>query len=445
MDISKLDLSKLSDNQLEQLDLELRGLDQEPVPIKQFLDDPYYLGKYFSSGFREYWYDPLQTIFSQPGKSNYFLVFLSGSIGRGKCLINSTTCEFVNHSPIAIQDLYQTYNPASPLYISSFNFQTNSIEPDKLTDVTYNGILPVYEIQLSSGSPIQCTAEHRFLTPDNEWATIANKRLYVGSFLKSHIKGQNTVKVLSITPLGQFPVYDLTTERNHNFTLSSVISHNSTTAMAACLYNLYSLLCYKDPQSEFNLVANDKILFAFMNATQSLADKALLGKYQGMLDASPYFQKLLANFYKQTKRKKIPTDFPKNIGVVSGSRITHTLGLNIFSAIISEAAFGIVNGQMMDLFDSVMARQQSRFMQNGKSAGVIWVDSSEGDKGSELAVLRDKYKSKPGVYVDTGPLWQVKFEDYTDGSFFWLFIGNEKFQPRILDPYESQEDKELLP
>lgn len=580
-----IDYSQLTDTQLSQLMLELKGLEEDPVSIEEFLRDDFYLGRYFSNSFREYWLDVLKKIFPTPGHTDYYLVFLSG------CLSAKTKIPLIDGRSLTMLEIAnEFYSGNHDMFVLSWNLEKQTYEPDRIINAFSTGVKKVYRIWLDNCKYIDCTSNHKFLDRFNNWVSIDegtikygtslmpyNSRLgengleiflpttntwelqsnLISSFVDPCYKDKNinednelifsdklieeplpeinipslkrklggkcspelreellnqirTIEpsyfvltdkskkknykyqdkkysqtnlrdyaksvyeqfgsdskefkdiiaylrkiipnfnhyVTRIEELGEQRVFDITTKNNHNFvTETGIISHNSigrgksTTAMAACLYNLYSLLCYKDPQSEFNLVSNDQILFAFMNTTQALADRALMTKFNGMITSSPYFSDILS---KRNKKQQKMSLFPKNISIISGSRITHTLGLNILSAIISEASFGILDNQMINLFDSVMARQQSRFMKNGKSAGIIWVDSSEGDISSELAILRDKYKGKPGVYLDTGPLWQVKPEDYVDGRFFYLFTGNEKYQPKILDPYTSDEDKSLL-
>lgn len=84
-----MDLSLLSLKEIENIILELDDFDEEPVDIETFITDSHYLGDNFTNGFRPYWMKVLKDIYPSPVFSPYSIVFLKGSIGRGK---TTTVC-----------------------------------------------------------------------------------------------------------------------------------------------------------------------------------------------------------------------------------------------------------------------------------------------------------------------------------------------------------------
>jgi hypothetical protein len=84
-------LNNLSVKELEDLYFETSGDYEEiPVDIETFINNPEFLGDYFSNGFAPYWMGVLKEIYPSPMiYNNLFLVVLRGSIGRGK---TTTAC-----------------------------------------------------------------------------------------------------------------------------------------------------------------------------------------------------------------------------------------------------------------------------------------------------------------------------------------------------------------
>ena len=102
-------------------------------------------------------------------------------------------------------------------------------------------------------------------------------------------------KIVAIKHLGKRPTYDLTVRGHHNFALDcGLVSKNSTgtgkstVATYSLCYELYKLMCLKDP-NRFYLGANETIWFLFFNLNLKLAEKTMWGKFQKALQKSPWF------------------------------------------------------------------------------------------------------------------------------------------------------------
>ena len=212
--------------------------------------------------------------------------------------------------------------------------------------------------------------------------------------------------------------------------------------MAACtalLYDIYILQCMKSPQTFFGLLKTDRIVAAIMNVTLSLTRDVIWDRIFSMMASSPYFSNLLdiSRVLGKMKSRIIKDSsssiLPKNIDFFSGSRITHTLGRSIRYAIFSEANFEVVDEQVYKSFNSVIARMESRFLdEGGVTSGKVFIDTSEGDRASTINRIMDKYKGQSGVFVNTGPLWEIRPWNYR-GEYFYVYTGNDLRKPDLID------------
>jgi hypothetical protein len=213
----------------------------------------------------------------------------------------------------------------------------------------------------------------------------------------------------------------------------------STAACTGICYDLYKLMCMGSPQDRLGLIRSTKIVFAIFNVTLGLATDVIWDQLSQMFVASPFFHRLMNH----GRRAEGDTLFPKRVDFFTGSRLGHTLGKAVHSAILSEANFEVLNDQVEKNFKSILRRMQSRFLERGKGIpGKIWIDSSEGDKLAAMNRLVDSYKSHSGVYIDKGPIWQVWPLRYGE-DMFRVFKGNELKAPKIID-MTLAEDKAII-
>ena len=210
--------------------------------------------------------------------------------------------------------------------------------------------------------------------------------------------------------------------------LRGSIGRGKTTASCTGIaYDLYKLLCMVSPQDRLGMIISTKVVFAIFNITLGLATNVVWDQLIQMFTASPFFSKRI------NTGRNADTLFPKRIDFFTGSRIAHSLGRAIYSAIISEANFEVLNDQVEKNFTSILRRMQSRFQAKGKGIpGKIWVDSSEGDKLAAINKLINSYKDYPGVLINRGPLWQVWPLRYGDETFR-VYKGNEISPAKIID------------
>ncbi len=662
-------LKELQLKDLEEIYAETSGeYETTPVSIDTFINDPYYLGNSFinketqkpdGSGLYKYWRPILNKIYPSPFYSPYYLINLRG------CFSGDTSISTLNgHVPIK-EIATRWFKGERDFWVLSWNIDTNSFEPDKVTNAFSTGEEQLYEITLDNDEVIKCTANHKFLTKDNNWVSIddglvvntslkpyywkessgyhqvkvdgnweyrynivskwksckekgihthhkdfnklndnpsnislltkkqhlkihadsinlyhnkwrkqigeeeylrlAKERLknasdllwYDSSYsesrdkhrisLSNHMKtsgqsqkmgqkggkitgkrnitkynkskqgreesvkrashmrnllerktdeekrliklkqGLGTLRglknrclkckevkegyckehtqkiekklneirkldtnynhsVIKIKRLQIEPVFDITTEKNHNFTLSSgIVAHNSIgsgkTSIGSVIvaYEIYLQLCKINPQLQYGLMPDTKLVIFIFNILLTLASDVTWSTLSALFVKSPFFQSLL-----ELKKDASPEDklkwpksrntlFPKKIDIRVGSNITHTLGQCLTCAIFDEIAFGVLTNQVTKALNSAIGRIRSRLGadDDGVLNGKVVLISSESDVGSEMNKIMNKYKTDPGVLIVSDPLWKVKPEQFSTTTFP-VFIGSDSKQPEII-------------
>lgn len=164
----------------------------------------------------------------------------------GGCFTGDTRVFLCDRS-LTFEELLKEFNNGVENHILSINRNNHKIQVDKIVNVCltkHNAEL--IQVELNNGEKIRCTPDHRFMLVDETFCEAQN--LGVGQELKSltvwdnKITSKETFKVISIIKLNEREdVYDLTTESNHNFLLSSgVFVHNSKDVADAACGSLYT-------------------------------------------------------------------------------------------------------------------------------------------------------------------------------------------------------------
>ena len=116
------------------------------------------------------------------------------------------------------------------------------------------------------------------------------------------------------------------------------------------------------------------------------------------------------------------------------------IGMNVISAIIDEANFfGDSSGSEVDLgsveelYNSVLSRTSSRFTSNGVNNSLNLVISSSTFKTSLTAKLYDKSLTDPSIRYARARLWDIKPQGTYKNEYFYVFAGNDKFDPFIIN------------
>lgn len=267
------------------------------------------------------------------------------------------------------------------------------------------------------------------------------------------LKQQMNHKIISIKYIGKEEVFDLTTEKNHNFALKSgIIAHNSgksTIARKCSIYSLYKVLCLRHPRAVFN-IDNDATLASFIySITLKTVYETNLMPFIKILTTMPCFERVqkisaFKNFDITNESSPIPycvtgsggdttIHFANNVIQFAGSQETHQTGRNIFNAFLDEVSEkGLEDG--LRIINALDARISSRFQ--GSNFTFFSIVSSAKEKASPIgAYIRSIPSDDKETIVFSPKLWEVKPDpDFQgDGRTFTVLVGNGIIPSRIID------------
>ena len=210
----------------------------------------------------------------------------------------------------------------------------------------------------------------------------------------------------------------------------------STCGLYIVLRKLYELSCYKNVAGLFGLMSNTMTAFLYFSLTKSQAERSGFAQLRLIIDGVPYFKEL----FQRNKYRNSTLDFPENIRVFYGSSTADMIGMNVISAIIDEANFfGDSSGSEVDLgsveelYNSVLSRTSSRFTSNGVNNSLNLVISSSTFKTSLTSKLYDKSLTDPSIRYARARLWDIKPQGTYKNEYFYVFAGNDKFDPFIIN------------
>lgn len=210
----------------------------------------------------------------------------------------------------------------------------------------------------------------------------------------------------------------------------------STAGLYIILRKLYELSCYENVAGLFGLMSNTMTAFLYFSLTKYQAERSGFSQLRSIVDNIPYFKE----YFRRNQYKNSTLDFPERIRVFYGSSTSDCIGLNMISAIIDEANFfGDSSGSEVDLgaveelYNAVLSRTSSRFTSNGVNNSLNLVISSSTFKTSMTQKLYEKSLTDSSIKYARARLWDIKPKGtYKDETFF-VFAGNDKFDPFIID------------
>ena len=221
---------------------------------------------------------------------------------------------------------------------------------------------------------------------------------------------------------------------NHCYiTDNEVVTHNSTVATYSMCYELYKLLCLKNP-NRYYLGAQETIWILFFNLSLGLAEKTMFGKFQKAVQSSPWFMKNGT----VTGRTNLVYQPHKDVKIGLGSTEEHALSIAVMFCGIDEMSFG--NGDnadykqagMMKIYNQLYLRLSSRFSKGGKIQGRMYLVSSAKSTNAVLESFIEDNKNEPGMHVSRYKQWEVLPASKFSGKWFKLAVGNDMLQSFIM-------------
>jgi hypothetical protein len=235
----------------------------------------------------------------------------------------------------------------------------------------------------------------------------------------------------------------------------------TTIALITTAYQLYALSCLREPQAYFSLQPSSEIIFVFQSITEALSKGVDYDRFRSMVGQSPYFNERFP--FNQTLKAQM--QFPNRIIVKPLSGSAHAaIGQNIFGGVIDEVNFMAVTqnsnlapdgglfDQASEIYNAIVTRRKSRFMQGGKLPGMLCLVSSNRYPG-EFTERKEKEAQgelrktgRSSIYVYRKTLWQVRPAGTYSKDTFRVFLGDIARKPRLLEDSEvvAQSDADLV-
>ena len=220
----------------------------------------------------------------------------------------------------------------------------------------------------------------------------------------------------------------------------------SFVAVLCMLYELYRMLCLKDPYVYYGLQPIDKITFAVMNITLDASKGVAWDKMQNLLQSSEWF------LSKGTVRGDINVEWSpsKNIELIAGSLSRHIIGRAVFSAFFDEVSFQPNQDvekqkeKAKALVNTASARMQSRFMKGDNNPTLLILASSKRTEQSYMETFiegKKKNESKTTLVIDE-PQWVIR-EDKKSSRTFKVAIGNKFLSSEVIPLDATERDIKL--
>lgn len=210
----------------------------------------------------------------------------------------------------------------------------------------------------------------------------------------------------------------------------------STAGLYILLRKLYELSCYKNIAGLFGMMNNSFTSFLYFSLTQKQAEKTGFSQLRSIIDDIPYFNE----HFCRNRYRNSTLDFPENIRVFYGSSTGDCIGQNMIGSILDEANFfgdssgsDVDYGDVAKLHDSIMSRQSSRYTKNGVNHSLSVVISSSTFQSSYTQQLYEKSLTDPTIKYARARLWDIKPKGTYSDEMFYVFAGNEKFDPFMID------------
>lgn len=254
-------------------------------------------------------------------------------------------------------------------------------------------------------------------------------------------EGRKTVYPYWVETLKKIFPTNVDTAYNTLALTGSIGIGKSFMAVLCILYQLYRMMCLKDPYLHYGLQPIDKITFAFINITMDAAAGVGWQKCQELLQNSPWFMKN-GTLSGSTNIVWVP---PKGIDLLYGSLPRHIIGRAVFSVFCDEVSFVPTQDVEMqkkkakDLVNTASARMQSRFMHGEHNPTLLILASSKRTEQSYMETFIEGKKNNDSktTYIVDEPQWVIR-TDKDSAVKFKVAVGNKFLNSEVV-PLNSTE------
>lgn len=217
-------------------------------------------------------------------------------------------------------------------------------------------------------------------------------------------------------------------------------------AVICLLYELYRMLCLKDPYVYYGIQPIDTITFAFMNITLDASKGVAWDKCQQLLQASPWFM----SHGTVSGSVNIEWSPPKGIELIAGSLPRHIIGRALFGCFFDEVSFqphSDVEKQKekaKELVNAASARMKSRFMKGEFNPTLLILASSKRTEQSymETFIQSKKHQESKTTLVVDEPQWVIR-TDKDSPNKFKVAVGNKFLDSEVVPLHATEEELQI--
>lgn len=227
-------------------------------------------------------------------------------------------------------------------------------------------------------------------------------------------------------------------ELNYNVVVltGGIGTGKSTAGLYVVLRYLYEISCYKNIAGHFNLMQSAYTVFLYFSLTKFMAERSGFSQFRSMIDCIPYFKE----HFRRNEKLSSQLKFPEHVLMTYGTGTGDMIGTNVLMSILDEANFfgdssgsAVDYGNVIELHQSIISRQKSRFTLNNKDHSLSLVISSSTFSSSYTEQLRKESLTNPRILFRRAQIWNAKPKGTYSDQFFYVFAGTEKFQPFVID------------
>jgi hypothetical protein len=434
VNVSKLIKLLTGDTRIEQIanvidKIQIKDCEQirDIVPAREWVSSDYYIGRDGNSKLYPFWKDLICDIFDDNNGQKYTTVVLTGGIG---CRPVDSTYYETSDGLLRLSEIKSRLNHDEELYIST------EIGCEKIVNVHFVGLKECIKLTLDNSAEFIGTSDHLLRDCHNDWVRLdslkcSDKLLTIDGSYRS---------ILNIDHIGLLESGDIEVEGSHTYISDSgLINHNtgkSTCGLYILLRKLYELSCYKNIAGLFGMMSNSFTAFLYFSLTKFQAERTGYGQLRSIIDGIPYFNE----HFCRNKYRNSTLDFPENVRMFYGASTGDMIGMNVIASILDEANFfgdssgsDVNYGDVAKLHDSIMSRQSSRYTKNGINHSLSVVISSSTFQSSYTQQLYEKSLTDPTIKYARARLWDIKPKGTYSEEMFYVFAGNDKFDPFIIN------------
>lgn len=218
----------------------------------------------------------------------------------------------------------------------------------------------------------------------------------------------------------------------------------SIVSALSVLYEIYKLMCMKDPASYLLGIASSKLVIGLLSYSEDQVRKSLAGYVIKGLELSPFFIDNKTRDLAESNLTKGGMEITDSIVLSAGSDVNRITGGNLYCSVLDEANIypkNVAEGELVEkriaLYTEMLDRRASTLSKAPVMNGITWLISSPTEENDVIneRICQVNESSIPRVKIkDNVSRWEARDEMPTDpDDYFDYFLGTDTKDPRILE------------